>query len=191
MDDKTRCDWVSLDYPLILKYHDEEWGVPLHDDRKLFEFLILEMFQAGLNWITILKKRENFRVAFDNFIPEKVALYDREKVKELMLNAGIIRNELKINAAIQNAKVVLNIKEQFGSFNAYLWHFVGDSPIINQWQNIKDIPTKTEESDRLSHDLSKLGAKFLGSKICYAFMQAIGMVNDHVIKCFRYSELNK
>ncbi|MBU5439697.1 DNA-3-methyladenine glycosylase I [Tissierella sp. MSJ-40] len=182
---KTRCKWVTDD-PVYIEYHDKEWGVPVHDDRQLFEFLILEGAQAGLSWITILKKRENYRKAFDNFDPEKVALYDEEKVQELMMNEGIIRNRRKIEASIINAKAFLKIKEEFGSFDKYIWQFVGGKPIKNSWNNIAEVPASTKESDEMSKDLKKRGFKFVGSKICYAYMQAVGMVNDHTIDCFRY-----
>jgi DNA-3-methyladenine glycosylase I len=170
-------------------YHDEEWGVPLHDERGLFEFLILEGAQAGLSWETILKKRDNFRLAFDNFDPRAVAEYDRRKVDELLANPGIIRNRLKINAAIQNARAFLEAQREFGSFDAYVWRFVGGRPRRNRWRWLKQIPGRTPESDALSKDLSRRGFKFVGSTICYAFMQAVGMVNDHTVKCFRYAEI--
>jgi DNA-3-methyladenine glycosylase I len=182
---KTRCKWVTDD-PIYIEYHDREWGVPVHDDRELFEFLILEGAQAGLSWITILKKRENYRKAFDNFDSERVALYDEEKIQELMMNEGIIRNRRKIEASIINAKAFLKIKEEFGSFDKYIWQFVGGKPIKNSWGSIEEVPASTKESDEMSKDLKKRGFKFVGSKICYAYMQAVGMVNDHTIDCFRY-----
>lgn len=182
---ETRCKWVTDD-PVYIEYHDKEWGVPVHDDRQLFEFLILEGAQAGLSWITILKKRENYRKAFDNFDPEKVALYDEEKVQELIMNEGIIRNRRKIEASIINAKAFLKIKEEFGSFDKYIWQFVGGKPIKNSWNSIAEVPASTKESDEMSKDLKKRGFKFVGSKICYAYMQAVGMVNDHTTDCFRY-----
>lgn len=185
---KKRCAWVSSD-PLYIKYHDEEWGVPIHDDRKLFEFLVLETFQAGLSWITILKKRENFRKAFDNFDPVKISQYDENKIDELMKNEGIIRNRKKIEAIINNAKAFLKIQEEFGSFDKYLWQFVDNKPIINSWADISCIPSKTALSEKISKDMKKRGFKFFGPTICYAHMQAVGMVNDHTTDCFRYKEI--
>ena len=187
---RTRCNWSTSD-PLYINYHDNEWGVPVHDDRLLFEFLILEGAQAGLSWITILKKRENYRKAFDNFDPEKIAKYSGKKVEKLLKDEGIIRNRLKINAAVQNAKSFLTIQYEFGSFDKYIWRFVNGKPKINKWKNLKDVPPKTNESDLMSRDLKKRGFKFVGSTICYAFMQATGMVNDHIVNCFRYKKLNK
>jgi DNA-3-methyladenine glycosylase I len=184
----TRCGWTSSD-PLYIAYHDNEWGVPLHDDQKLFEFLVLEGMQAGLSWLTILRKRDNFRKAFDNFDPGKVGRYDESKVGELLSDAGIIRNRLKVMAAIQNARSFLEVQEEFGSFDAYIWRFVGGRPKQNGWKTLKEIPPKTPESDAMSKDMSKRGFKFVGSTICYAHMQATGMVNDHTIDCFRYSEV--
>jgi DNA-3-methyladenine glycosylase I len=172
-----------------MAYHDKEWGVPLHDDRALFEFLILEGAQAGLSWETILRKRDNFRLAFDNFDPRALAEYDTAKVKALLNNPGIIRNRLKINAAIQNAKSFLAVQKEFGSFDAYLWSFVGGRPKKNTRRRLGHIPSRTPESDAMSQDLSRREFKFVGSTICYAFMQAVGMVNDHLITCFRYSEI--
>jgi DNA-3-methyladenine glycosylase I len=189
MEIKKRCDWVPLDNPLYVTYHDEEWGVPVHDDRLLFEFLILEGAQAGLSWLTILRKRENYRKAFDHFDPQKVALYDEEKIEELMQNSGIIRNRRKIEAAVHNAKVFLEIQEEFGSFDRFIWKFVDGKPIINRWKSDKEIPAGTPESDIMSKELKKRGFKFVGSTICYAHMQATGMVNDHTIDCFRYEEI--
>ncbi len=185
---KTRCAWGESD-PLYTVYHDREWGVPVHDDRKLVEMLILEGMQAGLSWITILRKRENFRKAFDNFIPKKVASYDKLKLKELLKNSGIIRNRLKIEAAIQNAKAFLAVKKEFGSFDTYIWHFAGGKPKKNKWKSLKAIPPRTPESDAMSKDLKMRGFKFVGSTICYAYMQAVGLVNDHLTSCFRYKEL--
>ncbi len=185
----TRCEWVPANDPLYRKYHDEEWGLPLHDDHLLFEFLILEGAQAGLSWATILKKRDNFRQAFDNFDARKIAGYNENKIQELLLNEGIIRNRLKIQAAIQNAKAFLEVQKEFRSFDAYIWQFVGGKPIKNAWTFLKEIPTTTAESDAMSKDLKKRGFKFVGSTICYAFMQAVGMVNDHTVNCFRYSQL--
>lgn len=190
-DGKTRCEWVPISDPLYLKYHDEEWGTPLHDDRKLFELLILEGAQAGLSWKTILNKRENFREAFDGFDPEKVALYDDGKIAELLSNKGIIRNRLKINAAIANAKAFLEARDDYGSFDAFIWKFVDIEPVINTWNKIEDVPAKTGVSDMMSKELRKRGFKFAGSTICYSFMQATGMVNDHVVSCFRYSQINE
>jgi DNA-3-methyladenine glycosylase I len=186
---KTRCNWVTAD-PLYIAYHDEEWGVPVHDERKLFEMLILEGAQAGLSWITILRRREEYRKAFDNFVPAIVAAYSDEKIEELMQNAGIIRNRLKIRAAVENAKAFLRIQEEFGSFETYIWQFVGGEPILNHWASREDVPTKTKESDAMSKDLKKRGFKFVGSTICYAYMEATGMVQDHTMDCFRYKELN-
>jgi DNA-3-methyladenine glycosylase I len=182
-----RCEWTGSD-PLMVAYHDEEWGVPLHDDQKLFEFLILEGMQAGLSWMTILRKRENFRAAFDDFDPVKVARYGQEKVEKLMGNAGIIRNRQKILAAIQNATAFLEVQEQFGSFDSYMWQFVGGKPLVNAWNRMGDIPPKTEQSETMSKDLKKRGFNFVGPTIVYAHMQATGMVNDHTTDCFRYLE---
>ena len=187
---KRRCDWCGED-PLYVKYHDREWGIPLHDDRRLFEMLILEGMQAGLSWITILKKREAFRGAFDSFDPSRVAEYDKGKIRQLLQNPGIIRNRLKIQAAVQNAQAFLEVAEEFGFFDRYLWQFVGNRPRQNRWRKLQEIPARTQESDALSRDLKKRGFKFVGSTICYAFMQAVGMVNDHVIGCFRYKEIKK
>ena len=186
----TRCNWSTSD-PIYINYHDREWGVPVHDDRLLFEFLILEGAQAGLSWITILRKRESYRKAFDNFNPEKVAKYSAKRVERLLKNEGIIRNRLKINAAVRNAKSFLEIQKEFGSFDEYIWQFVNGKPKINRWKNLKDVPARTSESDLMSQDLKKRGFKFAGSTICYAFMQATGMVNDHTTDCFRYNELKK
>lgn len=187
---KTRCAWVN-DNPLYIAYHDHEWGIPIYDDRLLFEFLILEGMQAGLSWLTILKKRDNYRACFDNFDAHIMAKYDKRKVNSLLTNSGIIRNKLKIQSAINNAKVFLQIKDEFGSFSAYIWHFVNGHPIKNHWQSAKQIPTQTSVSDALSRDLKKRGFKFVGSTICYAFMQAVGMVNDHTTNCFRYRLVQK
>jgi len=183
-----RCAWARNE--LSIRYHDEEWGVPVHDDRALFEFLILEGAQAGLSWDTILKKREHYRKVFDNFDPEQVAHYGARKVKQLLADPGIVRNRLKIAAAIQNATAFLVVQKEFGGFDAYLWRFVRGKPKQNSWRSIKDIPTRTQESDALSKDLLKRGFKFVGSTICYAMMQAIGMVNDHTVDCFRHNEVN-
>ena len=184
----TRCEWSTSD-PLYIDYHDQEWGIPVHDDRSLFEFLVLEGAQAGLSWLTILRKRENYRQAFDNFEPESVARYSAEKVAELLHNPGIIRNRLKINAAIANARAFLKVKEQFGSFDAYMWRFVDGQTRHNAWKSLDEIPAKTPESEALSKDLIQRGFKFVGPTICYAHMQATGMVNDHVVHCFRYPQL--
>jgi len=177
-----RCAWATGEK--ANRYHDEEWGVPVHDDRKLFEFLILEGAQAGLSWSTILNKRENYRRAFDGFDPERVARYDRRKVKQLLADAGIVRNKLKVASAIENAKAFMRVQEEFGSFDRYIWQFVGGKPRVNEWKSSR-IPAQTPESDAMSNDLKSRGFKFVGSTICYAFMQAVGMVNDHVVDCFR------
>jgi DNA-3-methyladenine glycosylase I len=187
---KRRCEWSGAD-PLYIEYHDREWGVPLHDDRRLFEMLILEGAQAGLSWITILRKRGAFREAFDSFDPSRVARFDGRKVRELLSNRGIIRNRLKIQSAVQNARAFLEIREEFGTFDRYIWQFVENSPIHNRWKKLQEIPARTQESDVLSRDLKKRGFKFVGSTICYAFMQAVGMVNDHVIDCFRYEQIKR
>lgn len=183
------CNWPGND-PLMIEYHDKEWGVPLHDDNKLFEFITLDAFQAGLSWAIIMRKRENFKKAFDNFNPEVIAKYGEEKILELINDAGIIRNKLKINATIQNAKDYLEIRKEFGSFDKYIWQFVGGKPIINKCKKLGDIQASTKESDAMSKDLKKRGFKFVGSTICYAFMQAAGMVNDHLESCWRYKEIN-
>ncbi len=184
-----RCPWPD-GKPNDIQYHDNEWGVPVHDDRKLFEFLVLDAFQAGLSWSTILNKRENFRKAFDNFNPALIALYDEKKIEELLRNAGIIRNQLKIRSTITNAQHFLKVQKEFGSFDAYIWQFTNGKPIINQWHQSGQVPVSTSESDALSKDLKKRGFKFTGTTICYAFMQAAGMVNDHLIYCYRYEEIN-
>jgi DNA-3-methyladenine glycosylase I len=185
----TRCAWVPADDPIYVQYHDQEWGVPIHDDRLLFEFLILEGFQAGLSWRTILQKRENFRLAFDGFEVEKIAAYDDRKVAELLANPGIIRNRLKIIASITNARAFIRVQQEFGSFDAFIWRFVNGGPIVSNWESLAQVPSKTAESDALSTDLIQRGFKFVGSTICYAHMQATGMVNDHTVDCFRYAEL--
>ena len=187
--EKTRCPWASND--LSIRYHDEEWGAPVHDDRTLFEFLILEGAQAGLSWDTVLKKRENYRAAFDNFDPQKIARYGRRKIQSLMDNPGIIRNRLKIASAIKNAKAFLKVQEEFGSFDAYIWQFIGGAPIVNARRSMKQVPARTAESDAMSKDLKNRGFSFVGTTICYAFMQAVGMVNDHLISCFRYAQLRR
>jgi DNA-3-methyladenine glycosylase I len=181
-----RCSWPNDD--LSIRYHDEEWGRPTHDDAVFFEFLILEGAQAGLSWDTILKKRENYRAAFNSFDPKKIARYDRRKIQTLMNDAGIIRNRLKIASAVQNAKAFLKVQEEFGSFDAYIWQFTGGSPIMNRWRSAKQVPACTSESDAMSKDLKKRGFSFVGTTICYAFMQAVGMVNDHLTSCFRYAQ---
>ncbi|HGX93604.1 MAG TPA: DNA-3-methyladenine glycosylase I [Candidatus Tenderia sp.] len=185
MTHRKRCPWAGND-PLYCAYHDDEWGVPSMDDRHLFEMLILEGAQAGLSWITILKKRENYRQAFDHFDAEKIARYDQRKIDELLHNAGIVRNKLKINAAIENARQYLNIVEEYGSFSDYIWQFTGGQPTINHWPTLKQVPVTTRESDAMSKALKKRGFKFVGSTTCYAYMQAVGMVNDHVTDCFRH-----
>jgi len=179
-----RCSWASTE--LSVRYHDEEWGVPCHDDRTLFEFLVLEGAQAGLSWETILQKRENYRAAFENFDPARVARFDARKRRSLMGNAGIVRNRLKIDSAVKNAKAFLAVQKEFGSFDRYIWQFVGGQPRINQWRLGARLPAKTADSDAMSKDLKKRGFNFVGSTICYAFMQAVGMVNDHAVECFRY-----
>lgn len=181
----ARCDWTGAD-PLMVAYHDEEWGVPVRDDRKLFEFLVLEGMQAGLSWMTILRKRENFRSAFDGFDPQLVARYDEQKVLELLANPGIIRNRLKIEATIRNAKAFLDIQDEFGSFSEYMWGFTGGKPMVNSWSTLSEIPAQTPEAVILSKDLIRRGFRFVGPTIIYAHMQAVGMVNDHVVDCFRY-----
>ncbi len=184
-----RCEWGEQGN-LIREYHDEEWGVSVHDDRILFEFLILEGIQAGLSWSLILKKRTNFRTAFENFEPQKIAKYNEKKVEELMNNSAIIRNRLKIKSVISNAKAFLKVQEEFGSFDKYIWKFVNSKPIVNKFKTLSSLPAKTKESEKMSEELKKRGFKFVGSTICYAFMQAVGMVNDHTIDCFRYDEIN-
>ena len=184
----NRCAWGSNN-PLMIEYHDTEWGVPLHDDQKLFEFLILEGMQAGLSWSTILNKRQNFRAAFHNFDPQRVARYTARDVKRLLNNPGIIRNRLKIEAAITNARQFLEVQNEFGSFDAYIWHFVEGKPIKNAFRSLKEIPAKTPLSDAISKDLKQRGFKFVGSTIVYAHLQATGMVNDHTVDCFRYDEV--
>jgi DNA-3-methyladenine glycosylase I len=182
-----RCAWATGE--LSVRYHDEEWGVPLHDDRTFFEFLILEGAQAGLSWSTILNKRENYRRAFDNFEPERVARFDRRRIQKLLADPGIVRNKLKIASSVENAKAFLRLQEEFGCFDRYIWQFVGGKPRINRWKSLKQLPAKTSESDAMSKDLKKRGFNFVGSTICYAFMQATGMVNDHAVNCFRYRPL--
>ena len=183
-----RCAWAGTD-PLYITYHDEEWGVPLHDDQRLFEMLILEGAQAGLSWITILRKRAAYRKAFDNFDPHKVARYRQARIDRLLANDGIVRNRLKVEGAVKNARAFLDVQREFGTFDDYIWQFVGGRPLQNTRRAMKDIPPTTPESDAMSRDLKKRGFTFVGSTICYAFMQATGMVNDHVVDCFRYAPL--
>jgi DNA-3-methyladenine glycosylase I len=190
MDGKDRCQWASDD-PIYQNYHDTEWGLPVFDDQKLFEMLMLEGAQAGLSWITILKRRENYRKAFDNFHAEKIIKYDEKKITELLNNEGIIRNKLKIHAVVTNAHIFLDIQKEFGSFSVYIWNFVGGTPLQNKWKTFAEVPVTTPESDAMSKDLKKRGIKFVGSTICYAFMQAIGMVNDHTTDCFCHKEITK
>jgi DNA-3-methyladenine glycosylase I len=185
---KIRCKWAGSD-PVYINYHDNEWGVEVHDDRILFEFLVLEGAQAGLNWITVLKKRDNYKKAFDNFDPELISAYDSDKIEALLLNKGIIRNRLKIESAVKNAKAFLSVKKEFGSFDVYIWNFVGGKQIINSWETYSQIPGFSKESILMSRDLKKRGFTFVGPTICYAFMQATGMVNDHTTDCFRYEEI--
>lgn len=182
-----RCAWLNDD-PLYIQYHDEEWGVPVHDDRTWFEYLVLEGAQAGLNWYTILKKRETYRKAFDGFDPVKVANYDEQKIKSLLENPGLVRNRLKMLSAVKNAQAFVKIQEQFGSFDSYIWRFVDGRPILNRWRNSAEVPTSTVESDRISKDLKKRGFSFVGPTICYAFMQAGGLVNDHTLDCSFHPE---
>jgi DNA-3-methyladenine glycosylase I len=188
-DSIRRCHWAAND--LSIRYHDEEWGVPLHDDRRLFEFLVLEGAQAGLSWDTILKKRENYRAAFDNFDPQVVSRYDPSKVRELLGDAGIIRNRLKIASSVQNAKAFLQVRKEFGSFDAYIWQFVDGKPRHNAWRASQQVPAHTSQSDAMSKDLKRRGFNFVGTTICYAFMQAVGMVNDHAVDCFRHAALRQ
>jgi DNA-3-methyladenine glycosylase I len=185
---KKRCEWCGSD-SLYVSYHDEEWGVPVHDDRRLFEFLILEGAQAGLSWLTILKKRENYRKAFDNFDVERIAKYGRQDITRLLQDPGIVRNRLKIEAAIKNARGVLAIREEHSSLDAFLWRYIDGKPVQNAWKRMGDIPAESKESNRMSKDLKKRGFNFIGPTICYAFMQAVGMVNDHTRECFRYKEI--
>ena len=186
----TRCAWANKN-PLYLTYHDREWGVPLHRDRGLFELLILEAAQAGLSWLTILKKREAFRRAFDNFDPEKMARYGADKIAALLADSSIVRNRTKIEAAIINAKEFLEIRDQYGSFDEYIWQFTGGKPIVNHWRSVGQVPASTVRSDAMSKALRKRGFKFVGTTICYALMQAVGMVNDHTISCFRHDEVSR
>ncbi len=184
-----RCEWAGND--LAIEYHDSEWGVPLHDDRRLFEFLILEGAQAGLSWDTILRKRTNYRQAFDRFDPVKVAAYDDRKIAELLANEGIVRNRLKINSAVRNANAFLEVRKEFGSFDKFIWDLAGGRPLKNRWKSLAEVPASTSASDMMSKELKRRGFNFVGSTICYAFMQATGMVNDHVVTCFRHREVGK
>lgn len=188
--DMNRCTWPGND-PLYCAYHDQEWGVPQHDDRTLFEFLILEGAQAGLSWITILKKRDNYRAAFDGFDATRVARYDAGKIESLLQDPGIVRNRLKVQAAVVNAQRFLEVQREFGSFDTYIWRFIGGAPRQNFWRSHAEIPTRTDESDTMSRDLKRRGFKFVGSTICYAYMQAVGMVNDHTIVCYRHKDLQR
>ncbi len=183
----ARCDWAKTE--LMTRYHDEEWGVPVHDDRTLFEFLCLEGAQAGLSWETVLKKRENYRSAFENFEPAAVSAFTQRTIERLLADAGLIRNRLKMESAVGNARALLEVQAEFGSFDAYLWRFVDGRPVVNAWQTMKQIPAHTAQSDAMSKDLRKRGFKFVGTTICYAFMQAVGMVNDHLVVCFRHGKL--
>jgi len=187
---RVRCAWAGTD-PLLVRYHDTEWGLPLHDDRRLFEFLVLEGAQAGLSWITILRKRENYRQAFDGFDPQRVAAYDAARIEQLLGNPNIVRNRRKIESAVRNARVFLEIQDEFGSFDAYLWHFVSGRPRINHWKTSGTVPAETPESHALSKDLIRRGCTFFGPTIAYAFMQAVGLVTDHTLDCFRYAEISK
>ncbi len=191
IDSKDRCEWPGKEEKdrLMIEYHDNEWGTPIHDDKRLFEYLLLDTFQAGLSWRTILNKRENFRKAFDNFDPVKIAKYTEKDVKRLMNDAGIIRNKLKILGAIVNAKKFLEMQKEFGSFDRYIWQFTNHKTIKNKFKELRELPAKTKESDAMSSDMKKRGFKFVGSTICYAFMQGAGMVNDHVTTCFRHKEV--
>ena len=190
MTDPTRCPWATND-PLYLAYHDEEWGVPVHDDRTLFEFLLLEGAQAGLSWITILRKRDAYRRAFANFDPAAVAAFDEERIAALLADPGIVRNRLKIRAAVDNARAFLALQGEWGSFDAYVWGFVGGQPIVNQWQSLREVPAETAESRALSADLKRRGFRFVGPTIIYAYMQAVGMVNDHLVTCFRHAPVRR
>ena len=186
---KTRCLWAKT-HPLLMDYHDHEWGSPVHDDQRLFEFILLESAQAGLNWLTILKKREAYRYVYDDFDPEKVARYSEARIRKLLNDPGIVRNRRKVASSIVNAQAFLRIQREFGGFHVYIWRFVKDSPIQNRWKGPAEIPSKTRESEAMSKDLKKRGFTFVGPTICYAFMQAVGMVNDHAVDCFRYHDLN-
>lgn len=185
-----RCEWVGSD-PLMIEYHDKEWGVPVHDDTRLFEFLVLDAMQAGLSWKTVLNKRENFRKAFDNYNVKKIAKFEKNKIEELLSDKGIIRNRMKINAAIKNATFFIDVQKEFGNFDTYIWQFVGGKTIKNSWKKLSAIPPNSPESDTMSKDMKKRRFSFVGSTICYAFMQAAGLVNDHTTDCFRYHEVGK
>ena len=186
--DQQRCEWVGS-HPLEIVYHDTEWGIPVHDDRRLFELLILEGAQAGLNWLTVLKKRESYREAFAGFDPAEVARFDEARVEALLRNPGIVRNRLKVRSAIRNARAFLKIQEDYGTFDAYVWPFVEGAPKVSRWRSLTEIPAQTPESERMSKDLKKRGFNFVGPTICYAFMQAVGLVNDHTVDCYRYHEV--
>ena len=190
MTDPTRCPWATSD-PLYVAYHDNEWGVPVHDDRTLFEFLLLEGAQAGLSWITILRKRDAYRRAFANFDPAAVAAFDEERIAALLADPGIVRNRLKIRAAVDNARAFLALQGEWGSFDAYVWGFVGGQPIVNQWKSLREVPAETAESRALSADLKRRGFRFVGPTIIYAYMQAVGMVNDHLVTCFRHAPVRR
>ena len=190
MEKNDSCSWPKND-PLMIAYHHTEWGVPLHDDRKLFEFMVLDAFQAGLSWQIVLKKREGFRKAFDHFDFKKIAKYNEDKIQQLLKDEGIIRNQLKIRATVNNAHRFIEVQKEFGTFDKYIWQFTGHKTIHNKWEQLSEIPAKSPESDAMSKDLQKRGFKFVGSTICYAFMQAAGMVNDHMVNCIRYKELKK
>jgi DNA-3-methyladenine glycosylase I len=186
---KVRCEWAANGSPIDIEYHDNEWGVPVYDDKKLFEFLLLESAQAGLSWTTILKKREGYKKAFDNFDADEVANYDSRRLRQLLTNSSIIRNRLKIQSSVKNARAFIKVQKEFGRFDSYLWNFVGGKPKHNEWKSWIEVPSRTEISDDLSKDLKKRGFTFVGSTICYSLMQAVGMVNDHTTSCFRYKEL--
>jgi DNA-3-methyladenine glycosylase I len=188
---RRRCEWAAGGDPLFLAYHDEEWGVPSHDDRHLFELLTLEGAQAGLSWATILRKREGYRTAFERFEPKRVARFDRRRIERLLRDPGIVRNRLKVDSTVNNAQRMLDVQDEFGSFDAYVWQFVGGAPIVNRWRKLEDLPSETQESRVMSRDLKRRGFRFIGSTVCYAFMQAAGLVNDHVTSCFRYRELSR
>jgi DNA-3-methyladenine glycosylase I len=188
---RRRCEWAAEDDPLYVTYHDEEWGIPSHDDRHLFELLTLEGAQAGLSWATILRKREGYRKAFERFDPDRVARFDRHRLERLLRDPGIVRNRLKIESAVNNARRVLEVQEDLGSFDSYLWQFVGGAPIVGRRRELRDLPAETRESKAMSKDLKRRGFRFVGPTVCYAFMQAVGLVNDHVTTCFRYRELER
>jgi DNA-3-methyladenine glycosylase I len=185
-----RCEWADAGDPLNVAYHDEEWGVPSHDDRHLFEFLTLEGAQAGLSWATILRKREGYRSAFEQFDPDRVARFNRRKIEGLLRDPSIVRNRLKVESTVNNARRVLEVQEEFGTFNSYIWGFVGGAPIVGRWRTLKDLPSATQESNAMSKDLKRRGFRFIGATVCYSCMQATGLVNDHVTTCFRYRELS-